>query len=132
MAEESNRALVERYWQAMNGNDWEAVGALFCDDYVLEWPQSGERIRGRANFAAVNAQYPVPGPWRFDVERIVADARGAASDVIVTAPSVSARVISFFEMRDGRICHMTEFWPEPFEPEAWRAVWVERYDPRAR
>lgn len=131
MAHDTNREIVARYWELMNTNDWQAVGQLLHDDFVLEWPQSGERIRGRENFAAVNVNYPEPGPWRFDVRRLVADDGGAASDVAVSAPTVIAGVVSFFELRDGRVWRMTEFWPDPFEAATWREQWVERYDPEA-
>lgn len=123
---DANRRIVERFWQAMNTNDWEAVARLLHDDYVLEWPQSGECIRGRANFVAVNAHYPAAGRWRFTVGRIVADERGAASDTQVTDGARVDRALSFFEPRDGLIWRVTEYWPEPFEAAAWRAQWVER------
>jgi ketosteroid isomerase-like protein len=117
--------MVERYWRTMNTNDWRAVGALLHDDYVLVWPQSGERIRGRENFIAVNANYPAAGAWRFTVHRVIADEVGAASDVTVTDGERMDRAASFFELRDGLIWQMTEFWPDPFEAPAWRAQWVE-------
>lgn len=125
---DETRRLVERYWQMMNINDWEAVGALLHDEYVLDWPQSGERIRGRANFAAVNANYPAAGPWHFTVLQLVAHEHGAASEVTVTAPSISTPVVSFFEVRDGTIWRMREYWPDPFEAATWRAAWVERME----
>jgi ketosteroid isomerase-like protein len=109
----------------MNRNDWRGAAALLHDDFVLEWPQSGERIRGREHFVEVNARYPAAGPWRFTVHRVVADARGVATDVGVTDGAVVARAVSFFELRDGLVWRITEFWPEPFPPAAWRAAWVE-------
>jgi hypothetical protein len=109
----------------MNTNDWRAVGALLHDDYVLVWPQSGERIRGRENFIAVNARYPAAGVWRFTVHRVIADEIGAATDVAVTDGARTDRAVTFFEFRDDLIWRMTEFWPEPFEAAAWRAGWVE-------
>lgn len=126
MAAATNRQLVERFWQTMNTNDWEAVGRLLHDDYTLDWPQSGERIRGRDHFVAVNAHYPAAGPWRFAIHRLVADDDSAASDVLVSAPGIAARVVSFFEPRNGLIWRMTEFWPDPFPAAPWRAQWVER------
>lgn len=126
MAGETVRQVVEGYWRAMNTNDWHAASELLHDDYVLDYPQSGERFRGRERFIAINAEYPVAGPWRFSVHRIVAGERDAVSDVTVTAPSVTARVVSFFELRDGTIWRMTEFWPDPFEAAAWRAPLAER------
>jgi ketosteroid isomerase-like protein len=122
---DDTRRLVEQYWQIMNTNDWKAVGTLLHDEYVLDWPQSGERIRGRTNFAAVNANYPAAGPWRFTVHDLIADEHGAASEVIVNAPSISTPVVSFFEVRDGKIRHMREYWPDPFAAATWRAAWVE-------
>ena len=126
MIGEENRRLIERFWEVMGSNDFRAVGDLLHDEYVLEWPQSGERVRGRENFAAVNEQYPAAGPWGFTVHRIVADATGGASDVTVTDGVTVDRAVSFFEVRDGRIWRMTEYWPDPFEPADWRALWVER------
>jgi ketosteroid isomerase-like protein len=126
---QANRRVVEAYWATMNTNDWQAAGRLLHDDFTLDWPQSGERIRGRENFAQVNAEYPAAGPWRFEVQRLVADAEGVASDVVVSAPEITSRVVSFFRMRDGRIWHITEYWPDPYEAAAWRAQWVERYQP---
>ncbi len=126
MSSAENRALVERFWEAMRRNDWGAAGRLLHDEFVLTWPQSGERVRGRGNFVEVNAGYPAAGPWRFTVHRIVADDAGVASDVGVTDGAVEARAVSFFDVRDGLIWRVTEFWPDPFPPAAWRARWVER------
>ena len=125
MTGEAARRIVERYWQTMNANDWHAASELLHDDYVLDYPQSGERFRGRERFIAINAEYPVAGPWRFSVQRIVASEQEAVSDVTVTAPSVTARMVSFFELRDGKIWRMTEYWPDPFEAAAWRAPLAE-------
>ena len=129
MAGEAARRIVERYWQTMNANDWHGASELLHDDYALDYPQSGERFRGREHFIALNADYPAAGPWRFSLHRIVAGEGEAVSDVTVTAPSVTARVVSFFELRDGKIRRMTEFWPDPFEAAAWRAPLAESITP---
>jgi hypothetical protein len=126
---ETTRQLIERFWRLMNTNDWHAVGAVLHDDYLLTWPQSGERIRGREHFIAVNAHYPAAGAWRFTVRHLVAEDALAVSDVAVTDGALNAEVISFFAMRDGLIWRVTEYWPDPFEPAPWRAQWVERDTP---
>jgi len=125
MIDQAPRKLVENFWQTMNGNDWHAVGALLHDDYLLTYPQSGERIRGRDNCVALNANYPAAGVWRFTVHRLISDEMGAATDVTVTDGANTFRAISFFELRDDRVWRMTEYWPEPFEAPAGRAQWVE-------
>jgi hypothetical protein len=122
---ETPRQIVERFWQLMNTNDWDAVGTVLHDDYLLTWPQSGERIRGRANFSAFNAHYPAAGVWRFTVRHLVADDKMAATAVAVTDGSRNDEVVTFFELRDGLIWRVTEYWPDPFEAAAWREQWVE-------
>ncbi len=125
---EENQAkqLIARFWAAMNANDFAGAGELLHDDYELDWPQSGERIRGRANFVAVNAHYPAAGPWRVTVDRLVAEGDEVASQVTVTDGVVVARAITFSTVRDGRIWRQAEYWPDPFAPPPWRAQWTER------
>ncbi|HET9587781.1 MAG TPA: nuclear transport factor 2 family protein [Anaerolineales bacterium] len=123
---ENSKQIVERFWAAMQTNDFQAAGDFLHDDYVLEWPQSGERIRGRANFVAVNDHYPAHGRWEFTVHRVLAEGDEVVSDVEVTDGAVTGRAITFSTIRDRRIVHQLEFWPDPFEPPAWRAAWVEK------
>lgn len=110
----------------MATNDFQAVAAVLASDFVLEWPQSRERIRGAANFARMNAEYPAHGRWRFEVHRIVGAAAEAVSDVSVSDGVQRARAISFFSIDGGRIRRLVEFWPEPYEAPAHRAHLVER------
>jgi len=123
---EKSKQVVERFWAAMQTNDFKAAGELLHDDYVLEWPQSGERIRGRANFVAVNEHYPAHGSWAFNIHRILAEDDEVVSDVSVTSGSLTGRAITFSTIRDGKIVYQIEFWPDPFEPAAWRARWIEK------
>jgi len=129
MSDVAGRQVVERFWAAMGENDFQAAGELLHDDFVLEWPQSGERIRGRGNFVAINEQYPAAGRWRFTLHRLVADSSGVATDATVKDGTVSGRAITFSEVRDGRIVRQTEYWPDPFDPAPWRAQWVEQTRP---
>ena len=123
---ETDKQIVEGFWAAMQTNDFKAAGEWLHDDYVLEWPQSGERIRGRANFVAVNEHYPAHGRWEITVHRIISEGDEVGSDVSVTDGEITGRAITFSTIRDGRIVHQTEFWPDPFEPAPWRAGWVEK------
>ena len=111
----------------MSGNDFFAVGTVLADAFVLEWPQSNERIRGRANFVRMNAEYPANGRWTFDVHHLVADEGGgtAVSDVSISDGVQHARVISFFTVAAGKIVFMREFWPENYPAPANRAHLVE-------
>ena len=124
--DDQTRRLIERYWQTMNGNDFGAVGDLLHDDFALDYPQSGERFRGRESNTLINERYPSPGPWSFTVERLLVSDAEAVSDVRVRAPEIDARVVSFFVVREGLIWRVTEYWPDPFEAPSWRAHWAER------
>lgn len=123
---ETAKDVVQRFWRAMQSNDFVAASQLLAIDYELEWPQSGERVRGRDDFAGLNANYPAAGPWRFAVTRLVADGEQVVSDVLVTDGATHARAITFSIVRDGLIASQLEFWPDPFAAPAWRARWVNR------
>jgi ketosteroid isomerase-like protein len=109
-------SVAREFWRLMAGNDFYAVGAVLAPGFVLEWPQSNERVRGAENFAALNTEYPANGAWRFTVNRVFGTATEAVSDVSITDGVKNARAISFFTVVEGKIAHMTEFWPEPYDP----------------
>jgi ketosteroid isomerase-like protein len=123
---ETSKQVIEAFWAAMQTNDFRRAGELLHEDYILEWPQSGERIRGRANFVAINENYPAHGRWEFTIHRVLAEGHEVVSDVSVTDGVITGRAITFSTVRDGKILRQTEFWPDPFEPAAWRTQWVEK------
>jgi SnoaL-like domain len=120
--------IVERYWELMATNDFRSVGSVLGAEFVLEWPQSNERICGRDNFAAMNEEYPRHGRWEFTINRIVGNNDEAVSDVWVTDGVQKARAISFFSVREGMIVKMVEFWPEDYPAPENRKHLVEKMD----
>ncbi len=118
--------LVSEFWRLMATNDFDSVGQVLAGDFVLDWPQSKECIRGARNFARMNSEYAANGPWRFTIHRIVANDREVVSDVSTTDGSASGRAISFFDVADNKIIRITEFWPEEYEAPANRAHLVEK------
>jgi ketosteroid isomerase-like protein len=106
-------ATVREFWRLMATNDFAAVAAVLAEDFVLEWPQTDERIRGAENFSRLNTEYPAHGPWSFTVNRLVGGADEAVSDVSVTDGVVQSTAISFFTLRGGKIAKIVEYWPEP-------------------
>lgn len=117
--------LARRFWELMASNDFHSVAKILHSDFVLGWPQSGERIRGAFNFGEMNANYPAAGRWEFSIERLVADDNGAVTEVTVTDGEIVATAVTFFTVRDGKIHRIVEYWPEPFEPRPDRRQWVE-------
>jgi hypothetical protein len=47
MGDQDIRAALDRHWAASEAGDDDAEDEIYHDDAVLEYPQSGERIRGR-------------------------------------------------------------------------------------
>lgn len=121
------KEIVTEFWRRMNLNDWALAAGLFAPTFTLDWPQSRERIRGAVDFAALNAAYPATAPWRFTVRSLVTDADMAVTETEVVSAEVSATAISTFWVRDGRITHIREFWPDPYDAPDWRAQWVEKF-----
>ncbi|MGV9236813.1 nuclear transport factor 2 family protein [Streptomyces nigra] len=118
---------VQLLWDRMQARDWAGVGALLADDVTVDWPVSGERIRGRENYVRINAEYPEG--WSIKVLRIVASGDEVVSEVEVPHDSMGIhRVASFWRVRDGLITEGREYWTElgaDPSPE-WRASYVER------
>ena len=124
MSEARNRAVVTRLWRLVEAGDYAAIGALLHDEFVCDWPQSNERIRGRDNYIAVNAAYP--GQWRVSIEELIATGERVVTDVIMEWERQVERVIAFYDLRDGLIVKETTFFARPYDAASWRARWVER------
>ena len=124
----SNKQILENFWATMETNDFHAASQLLHDDYILEWPQSGEHILGRNNFTAINTNYPAEGKWHFQIDHILAEGDMVVTDVNVTDGTIVGRVITFSTIRDEKIWKQVEFWPDPFEAPKWRAKWIQKME----
>lgn len=147
MAELTNREIVERFIHSMTTFNFDIADQCLADDFVEDYPQSGERILGRANRRAVIENYP----GRTEHEFIQGKVRAVVGDdQWVMTPSMSLvringsgerftttgkitypngetwHIVQLLELRAGKIARMTTYLAEPFEAAAWRAKWVER------
>ena len=120
--------VVREFWRLMATNDFPAVKAVLAEAFVLEWPQSKERIRGADTFARMNAEYQAHGPWSFQVNRLLAAGNEVVTQVSVSDGVQRAEPISFFTVEQGRITRLVEYWPDPTEPLPDRSHLVERME----
>jgi ketosteroid isomerase-like protein len=125
-----NRDIVAQLWERFETRDWDGAQALLAEDAVVEWPHSGERFVTAASFIEMNRRHPAPN-WHIRVRRIVAEGNEVASEVWVPTDKQIAFVTSFFEIHDGKIQRITEYWLD-CAPEAanWRDDLRERYEPQ--
>lgn len=126
MDEQDAGRVAEALWRALQAGDWEAAGGHLHDDFVQEWPQSGERIVGRDNAMAIERSFPGGLPtMRF--RRTLAAGDLAVLEVELTYADGSRYLgVSILELRDGKVMRETDYYAEPFQAPAWRAPWVER------
>jgi hypothetical protein len=120
------RATLDRHWAASDANDFEAEHEIYREDAVLDYPQSGERIRGRRNIQASRAAQP--SAKRFAVRRIVGADDLWVTEFILSYDGRPSFSVSIMEVRDGLVARETQYFADPFEPGPSRAQWVERID----
>lgn len=117
--------VVREFWRLMASNDFETVASVLAPEFVMEWPQSKERIRGPERFCRMNTEYPTTSRWRFRINRLVASGESVVTQVSLTDGTQSAEPTSFFTVREGKLVQLVEYWPEPFAPAENRRHLVE-------
>ncbi len=117
------RAALQRHWAASDANDFAAEHQIYRADAVLEYPQSGERIRGRAHIQA--SRQAQPNAKRFTVRRLLGGGDLWISELVLTYDGQPFYVVSIMEFEDGEVIRETQYFSDPFEPGPSRARWVE-------
>jgi ketosteroid isomerase-like protein len=112
---------VREFWRLMATNDFASVKQVLAENFVLEWPQTNELIRGPENFARMNSEYPAHGWWNFNIKRLIASATDVVTHVAITDGTQAAEAISFFQVVGGKVIRLVEYWPESYAPPTNRA-----------
>ena len=118
------RAALDRHWAASDANDFEIEHEIYRNDAVLEYPQSGERIRGRRNIQA--SRQAQPNKKRFTVRRVLGAGDLWVSEFILTYDGLPSYTVSIMEFSDGKVARETQYFGDPFPPGPSRAQFVER------
>jgi hypothetical protein len=124
MEEQEIRADLERHWAASDANDFETEHQIYREDAVLEYPQSGERIRGRR--AIQSSRTAQPNLKRFTVRRIVGTGDLWVTEYVLTYDGQPSYTVSIMEFLEGKVTRETQYFGDPFAPGPSRAQWVER------
>jgi hypothetical protein len=123
MDDEAARAALDRHWAASDANDFVAEHDLYDPAAVLEYPQSGERIRGRSAIQA--SRTAQPSRKRFTVRRISGGGGLWISELVIHYDDQPMHVVSIMEFAAGAVIRETQYFAAPFEPGPSRAQWVE-------
>ncbi|MBB3465227.1 nuclear transport factor 2 family protein [Rhizobium sp. BK377] len=124
MEDDEFRTALERHWAASDAGDFELEHEIYREDALLEYPQSGERIRGRwkirkSRFLQVNKK-------RFSVSRIVGSDGLWVTQFILTYDGVPSYAVSIMEVANGLVAQETQYFGNPFDPAPSRAHLVDR------
>ena len=118
------RSLVEKCYKAMQDGDWHALEEYYDPKATQEWPQSGERIRGRDNIMAINMKYPSPPQGK--VRDVHASGNLVVGEVELDYPEGGKfMAVSIIELSRGKVMKQTDYFAQPFEAPDWRAEFVE-------
>jgi hypothetical protein len=112
------RAAIEEHWRESELGNTEAEHAIYADDAILDYPQSGERFRGRATIAAQRGGHPADR--HFTVVRIVGSDNLWLSECIITYDGAPTYSISIMEFADDHVVHETQYFADPFAAPASR------------
>ena len=124
MDDRAVRAALERHWDASDASDFDIEHDIYREDAVLDYPQSGERIRGRRNIQ--QSRTVQPNKKRFTVRRMIGSGDLWVTEFVLTYDGVPSYVVSIMEFRDGKVAHETQYFADRFDPGPSRAHLVER------
>src|ERR1700751_1750512 len=95
------RDRIERHWEASEGGDIDAEHAIYAADAILDYPQSGERFRGRATIAAQRGGHTADR--HFTVLRISGTGDIWVSECVISYDGVPTHSVSIMEFSDGLV-----------------------------
>jgi hypothetical protein len=124
--------MAARFEEVLTSGDFGGMSQLTqeyaTDDFVEEWPQSGERLTKAATIKMAESYPEMSGTSpKFAYKRML-----GGGDVFVIegtidyGDGVPVSYVGIGELRDGMVSKMTEYFANPFEAPAWRADFVER------
>ena len=120
------RAALDQHWAASDANDFETEHLIYDEDAVLEYPQSGERTRGRYNIQHQRASQP--SKKRFAIRRIIGSGDLWVTEFILTYDGKPSYTVSIMEFRGDKVARETQYFADPFVAPASRAQWIERIE----
>jgi ketosteroid isomerase-like protein len=120
------RAALDQHWAASNANDFETEHLIYHEDAVLDYPQSGERTRGRHNIQCQRASQP--NKKHFTVQRTIGSGDLWVTEYILTYDGKPSYTVSIMEFTGDKVARETQYFADPFAAPASRAQWVERID----
>ena len=125
-------AMAAEFERVLKTGDMQQLAKLTqdwaTDDFIQDWPQSGERMTKEAamRMSASYGEMAGTAP-KFTYKRMI-----GGGDVFVFEATIDygdgvpVSYVGVGELRDGKISKMTEYFANPFPAPEWRAAFVEK------
>ncbi len=117
------RARIEQHWAASELGDIDTEHAIYADGAILDYPQSGERFRGRSAIQAQRGGHPADR--HFTVLRIRGGTGLWVSECIITYDGAPSYSVSIMEFTGDLVTHETQYFADPFPAPSARAALAE-------
>jgi SnoaL-like domain len=124
------RARIQQHWDASESGDIDTEHAIYAEDAILDYPQSGERFRGRSKIQAQRGGHPAER--HFTVRRIEGGGEVWVSECVITYDGAPTYSVSVMEFTDDLVAHETQYFADPFPAPASRAALAEPIPGRDR
>ena len=115
---------MEQHWEASERGDIDTEHAIYSEDAILDYPQSGERFRGRSKIQAQRGGHPAER--HFTVLRIRGGGDLWVSECVITYDGVPTYSVSVMELTGDLVTHETQYFADPFSAPASRAALAEQ------
>jgi len=122
------RARIQEHWEASESGDVDVEHAIYAADAILDYPQSGERFRGRSTIQAQRGGHPAER--HFTIRRILGGDSLWVSECVITYDGVPTYSLSVMEISDGLVTHETQYFADPFTAPRGRAALAQPIPPR--
>jgi hypothetical protein len=117
------RARIRQHWEASESGDSDTEHAIYAEDGILDYPQSGERFRGRSTIQAQRGGHPAER--HFSIRRISGAGALWVSECVITYDGAPTYSVSVMEFADGFVTHETQYFADPFPAAPGRAALAE-------
>jgi ketosteroid isomerase-like protein len=118
-------ALIKEHYEGLLAGDEVAYQALVHDDFIQDWPQTGERVRGKSACLNIARNYPGGTP-QITLGRISGEGDHWVAEGTSRYPDgTDYHMVAVLELRDGKIVQETDYFGPPYPAPEWRSQWVE-------
>ena len=106
----------------------EAEDRIRHDEYTMEWPQSGERLRGRRKMKAFQESNAGSRPPRWVRRVLVREGLWVVEGSVDYGGGREGDFVLILELREGKVFRETRYYADRLEASEARAEWFERME----